>query len=365
MEKILLVAQEGLNKGGVQTVIMSIVKNLHHKYKFDIILFTNEVRYYDNEFESFGGKIFRISFFKSRNVFMRRIEKFLRKTLGYFMIKRIIKKNGPYKAVHCHNSIESPTALAAAKACNIRSRVNQIHVVFNDSGASAYLRKQHAISKYKMKSLATACIGCSDLACKSFFSSDYKVILNPYDDGKFQANGIGMKFDSPQLIQVGNFSNLKNQLFSINVFHEIQKIYPNSHLTFVGHDDGGRYLQRMEELISKLNIKDKVSILPADSDIPRLMQCASYLLMPSRTESFGIVLVEAQAMGLMCYASDVIPKEPNAGGCMFRSINEEPKIWAQHIIANFRRTKGFHQSYNMDSYKGKEIANQIEKLYTL
>ena len=90
-EKILLIAQEGLNKGGVQTVIMSIVRNLSHKYQFDIVLFTKEQRFYDNEFLEYGGRIFRIAFLKSRNVNVRRVEKLLRNTLGLFYLKRIIK----------------------------------------------------------------------------------------------------------------------------------------------------------------------------------------------------------------------------------------------------------------------------------
>lgn len=37
MKRILLVSCEGLGNGGVQAVIMSIVRNLHKEYLFDIL----------------------------------------------------------------------------------------------------------------------------------------------------------------------------------------------------------------------------------------------------------------------------------------------------------------------------------------
>lgn len=364
MEKILLVAQEGLNKGGVQTVIMSIVRNLSHKYQFDIILFTNEERFYDEEFESYGGQIFRISFIKSRNKYARRFEKFLRKTLGFHLIKKIIRKNGPYKAIHCHNSIESPTALSAAIECGIRNRLNQIHVVFNDVDSSSIMKKRHDELKKQMFEKATTCIGCSELACRSFFKNNFLIVLNPFDEERFKLQDIETTFSSPKLIQVGNFSNLKNQIYSLMIFKEILKEFPEAHLTFVGHDDGG-YEAKMENIIKQLSIDDKIEMYPADADIPQLMNCSSYLLMPSRTESFGIVLVEAQAMGLRCFASDIIPKEPNAGGCKYLSISEDPKVWAEAIIEDFSITKGIHQVFNIDKFKSGTIANQIDQLYNI
>lgn len=364
MEKILLVAQEGLNKGGVQTVIMSIVRNLSHKYQFDIILFTKEERYYDKEFESYGGKLFRISFIKNRNRYARRLEKFLRKTLGLHLIKNIIRKNGPYKAIHCHNSIESPTALSAAIECGIRIRVNQIHVVFNDADSNSIMKKRYDELKKQMFEKATTCIGCSELACRSFFKENFQIILNPFDEERFKLQDIETTFGSPKLIQVGNFSDLKNQIYSIMIFKEILKEYPGAHLTLVGHDDGG-YEAKMINVIKQLSIDDKIEVYPADADIPQLMNRSSYLLMPSRTESFGIVLVEAQAMGLRCFASDIIPIEPNAGGCKFLSILEDPKVWAEAIIEDFSITKGVHRVYNIDKFKSGTISNQIDQLYNI
>ena len=41
MNKILLVAQGGFERGGIQSVLINIVRTLHTRYRFDIVLFTN------------------------------------------------------------------------------------------------------------------------------------------------------------------------------------------------------------------------------------------------------------------------------------------------------------------------------------
>lgn len=151
-------------------------------------------------------------------------------------------------------------------------------------------------------------------------------------------------------------------MFSIKVFNELLKLYPDAHFNIVGHDDGG-YMEKMYSLIEKYGIRRNITFFPADANIPKIMDSSSYLLMPSQTESFGIVLVEAQAMGLKCIASDKIPQESNAGGCIYKSIEDNPLEWAEIIINDFKKSKGAHRKYDMSSFTSMNIASQIEKLY--
>ena len=362
MDKILLIAQEGLNKGGVQTVIMSIVENLHHKYQFDIILFTKEVRYYDSLFESYGGKIFRIAYFKNSNKWLKRINKILNSSISYFRIKRIIRNNGPYKAIHCHNSIESVTALRAARSQGIKNRINQIHVVFDDSSLNCLQKVKYDRAKTQMTQLATTSIGCSKMACESFFKGDYQIILNPYNEKLFaQIDLESPRFNAPVIIQVGNLSGLKNQIFTLKTFKFLLQKYPNAHLNFIGRDCGA--YNSLKDYITNNSMDSNVTFYAQDADIPKLMHHSSFLVLPSLTESFGIVLVEAQAMGLRCFVSNKVPQEANVGGCVYLPIDDTEKTWAEAIDKEFIVSGGIHQKYDVSRFSSKTISEQIDFLY--
>ena len=47
MKKVLIIAQGGLNRGGIQTVIMNYLRCLHNTYSFDIVVFSKDKRDYD------------------------------------------------------------------------------------------------------------------------------------------------------------------------------------------------------------------------------------------------------------------------------------------------------------------------------
>ena len=61
------------------------------------------------------------------------------------------------------------------------------------------------------------------------------------------------------------------------------------------------------------------------------MQCCDLFYLPSAFEGLGIVAIEAQAAGLPCILSDVIPKETNCGGCIYISLNAEKELWLKVI----------------------------------
>ena len=58
-KRVLLIASGGLDKSGVPTVIMTIVRALQEDHDFDILLGTGEEGYFEPEFRQYGGRIFR------------------------------------------------------------------------------------------------------------------------------------------------------------------------------------------------------------------------------------------------------------------------------------------------------------------
>ena len=101
MKKVLIVACNDLGNGGVQHVIMDIVRNLSDKFHFDIVLFSDKESYYEPEFKKYG-RIFRIPHKGANGSFRSKLDKYIRFHRLYLGIKKILKENGPYDIIHCH-----------------------------------------------------------------------------------------------------------------------------------------------------------------------------------------------------------------------------------------------------------------------
>jgi glycosyltransferase involved in cell wall biosynthesis len=70
-------------------------------------------------------------------------------------------------------------------------------------------------------------------------------------------------------------------------------------------------------------------------DIPDLMQAMDAFLFPSLFEGLPVVLVEAQAAGLPCFASDSITRESDlTGRVTFVGLRERPSVWAERLLAS-------------------------------
>jgi len=89
--KVLQVSCEGLGNGGVQAVIMGICRHMPDVH-YDIILFTSERRYYDDEFEMLGGKIFRIPNYEGLSKFRKKLDYYIRFFRIFMGTYEIIKK---------------------------------------------------------------------------------------------------------------------------------------------------------------------------------------------------------------------------------------------------------------------------------
>ena len=77
-DRVLFVVSNNLDPGGIQNVIMNIVRNLSTELIFDVVCFKDQVGYFDDEFTSYGGKIFRLNRGKKKNIVISK-ESFKRK----------------------------------------------------------------------------------------------------------------------------------------------------------------------------------------------------------------------------------------------------------------------------------------------
>lgn len=335
-KRVLLIAAGGMDKSGVPAVVMAIVRGLHEEYDFDLLLHTETVGFYEPEFLSYGGAVYRCPKRRPASRPLRRLAELLHPLRLYFCLLGLLGRQ-KYDVIHCHNDFDMGACLAAAHRRGVGVRVAHTHKSWPaDSAAGALTRLTRRLSRRLILRHATALVGCSPLANATTFGEGVKagVVPNGYDERRF----FFTPHDGPQplrLLQVGYCNPNKNQLFTLDVLRALRDRGSDAALTLIG-DSANAYGEKVRQRIRDLGLTGRVTLLPPDADIPAAMQRASVLLQPSVTEGFGIVLVEAQATGLVCYASDSVPRQTDLGGTVYLPLSDGPDRWAEAILSQGR-----------------------------
>ena len=358
-KRILHVSCGGLGHGGVSAVIFSIVENLYTKYDFDCVVFKKKCDRED-KFLKYGNT-YRINCYNDGKKSI--VELIFRPFVMFWGIYKICKKN-KYDIIHVHNNFEEGYCLFAAKLAGVKVRIAHSHNTASPKKEKFLIKLRAKINRYLVNKNATSKIGCSKAACMDYYASnDFKVIFNAIDLTKFKPN---KNFDKKSLkfIHVGRYTYQKNQEFVIKVFLEILKLVDKAELHLVGF---GEDEKKLKEMVTNFNIDKKVKFIPGNNvDIVNEYSKAQYMIFPSFFEGFGIVLIEAQAMGIHCYVSkEAIQKELDAGLLTFISLNKSPKEWAKIIMNDINNNKTDYSkvSKNLLKFSSDIITKQYYKLY--
>lgn len=362
--KVLHISCDGLGNGGVQNVIMNICRNMSD-ISFDIVLFTNEKRYYDNEFISLGGRIFRIPKYEGNNIYWKRVDYYIRFFRIFFGICEIIRKNGPYDAIHCHNNFESGICCMAAFFTGVKIRITHAHtaeVKYRISRIIGLLYRM--ILRIIMNLFSNVKIGCSEIAFIRLFGEKYLtrkrtyIIPNPIDTKKFLNIENNRNPYEKCIVHIGRFCDNKNQIFLLEIMPYIIQNIPNAKLKLVGFNE--EYKNLLLEKVNQLSLGSKVLFFPSETDIRKVLSDASLFIFPSKEEGFGIVLLEAQSMGVQCLVSDTVPKDTDCGLCRYLSLSEGAEAWAKEAV------KLLNTEYNTKLDQKKlskfDIGNYVEKI---
>ena len=138
-----------------------------------------------------------------------------------------------------------------------------------------------------------------------------------------------LELDKPyNICTVGRISFQKNPEFLLDVFCELTKMRDDVDLLWCGK---GEDEYAIKQKIESLKLESRVKLLGTRNDVADILNASDIFLLPSRFEGLGIVLIEAQAAGLPCVISDVIPNEVNCGLCLPLSLEKSVKYWALQI----------------------------------
>lgn len=125
---------------------------------------------------------------------------------------------------------------------------------------------------------------------------------NKFDPQKFNKIACRQKFNIPEnsfaIGYTARIDEQKDQLTLLKAFNELN--LENSYLIFAGGTDPEfeEYKKTLEDFIESNNLSTKVKILPFVEDVPSLMNALDVFVITSRSETFGLVIIEAMASGL-------------------------------------------------------------------
>lgn len=169
----------------------------------------------------------------------------------------------------------------------------------------------------------------------------------------------------PMLISVGRLSQEKGYLELIQVFSELSKQYTQWKLHIVG--DGDERC-KIEEAIRTHKLESQVVLHGYQSKayINELLAKSSIYVMTSFSESFGIVLIEAQSFGIPCIAYDSargaleIIKDEENGYLVPDRNREEMCNKIKSLMDNFalRKRLGQNGRENSLQYAAENIKKQ-------
>jgi 1,4-alpha-glucan branching enzyme len=76
---------------------------------------------------------------------------------------------------------------------------------------------------------------------------------------------------------------------------DVLEKFPDAKLAIIGE---GPQKKELQKVINQLKIDNRVMLLGYQEDIPKLLKCVEIFVLPSVTEAFGLVLLEAMAAQL-------------------------------------------------------------------
>lgn len=327
-----------LDSGGVSNFVMNLYRELdREKVQFDFAMTSGERSLYDDEVKKRGGRVFY--FDASRSLSSN--------------LYAILREKGPFAAVHSHLFFYTGFILAAARMAGVPVRIAHAHNAHTGESRSVFRMTYEKGMQELIRMNATHLLGCSEKACRYVFGDRImkdpraKVIPDGIDCRRFAFDpavrqevrdryGLGEKF---VVGHVGHFNPAKNHEKILAVFQKVCQCRPDAALLLVG--DG-----ELEDLVraktEELGLGGRVVFAGAHKDVERYYQAMDVFLFPSRYEGFGMAMIEAQAGGLACVASDVVTTETNADGrVLYLPLGLSDEVWAERVLKAPERSSEF------------------------
>jgi len=183
---------------------------------------------------------------------------------------------------------------------------------------------------------------------------------------------------TPVIAIVGRLSPIKGHIYFLRAIAKVIRSNPYVRVWIIGDAPPKReaYRAELESMVRHLGLSEKVEFLGSRKDVPQLLSQVDVLVMASTVpESFGRVILEAQAAGAPVVATNVggvveiiddektgllvIPKDPDAMAAAILRILNDPKL-ARQMVEEAK--KKIEANYTLEHMASQTIAVYEELL---
>lgn len=280
---------------------------------------------------------------KTHYIPMRRSISLFYDLIGLFQFISLFESERP-KIVHGNTPKASLLSMLAAKLIGIPIRIYMCHGL-RYQGSCGFMRKLLmsmerlsclcatevlCVSKGVRKTLIEDKI-CSSSKCKVIlYGSANGIDLNLFDPDKVDISGLRAQIGIPDtdfvFLFVGRIVKDKGINELVGAFNRLSKEYTNISLLLVGAEEKNlNPISEEASFIIKQN--PKIFAVGRKEDVKPYMILSDAFVLPSYREGFGMVLIEAGALGKPCITTDIIGCNeiilPNENGVIIPSKDEE------------------------------------------
>lgn len=220
-----------------------------------------------------------------------------------YKILKILKKE-KIEVIHCHNAYVAILSYISSRFLDNSIKVfNMVHGIEKEWINRFLPMKIIAVSNYVKERLINAGVKKE----KIIVLENGVIDLKKYDINKNYKDirrEIGVKKDEILIGVVGIITGKKGHIEAIKTFEKLleYKDINKIKLCLVGD---GPYQVEYEDYCKKNSLESNILFLGRRNDIPDIMNSIDILLHLSNSETFGMVIVEAMAMGKVIVASNL------------------------------------------------------------
>ncbi|NVH52663.1 glycosyltransferase [Photobacterium damselae subsp. damselae] len=271
--------------GGIERVVTSIINNLCDSFEITILTKDSEDSFY-----TINSKIKHDNLNSYISLDMKsKVRRFFSQLKMVYSssirLSKYLKENN-FDYIYVTHPISHFELLLAG--------VNSNNIIISEHGASNnYNSVYRLIRKLTYKKCKYYCVP-TKYDCEYYNKLGFPVIYTPHyrPDLNYQQADL----DSKIVLNIGRFTDDKKQLRLLKIWNEIDSsIRSGWILKIVGY---GELLNDLENFIKDNKLSESVFLLKPRKDIEFFYKNAAIFALSSRSEGFGMVLLEAAGFGL-------------------------------------------------------------------